>query len=476
MICLTMLFFPGQKVAEGDAETLSDYVYTERIQNKDTTGLFVRVNLAGREYTRQEELPGHLQDADCERALAVVAYRLLSQVTGLSPKWGILTGIRPVKLVQRRVDQGMDPREIRRYFQEECLVSPQKMDLAMATQKMEHQILSRSTPDSFSLYISIPFCPSRCLYCSFVSHSIEKTFKLIDPYVERLCEEIALTARLAKELGLRLRTVYFGGGTPTAISARQLARLTEQVEKSFDLSDIWEYTIEAGRPDTITREKLQVIRDAGVSRISINPQTFNDRVLEYVGRKHTARDTEEVYNLAREMGFDNINMDLIAGLPTDTVEGFRHSIGQVLRLSPENVTVHTLSVKRAADLAQQSPEDLVRQTKSVTEMVDYAGETLTRAGYGPYYLYRQRNTLDNLENTGYCRPGFEGLYNVYIMDETHTILACGAGAVSKLRQPGGKQIDRVFNYKFPYEYLGKFDQICKRKEQVTAFYERFPIR
>ena len=476
MSCLTMLFFPGRKVALADELPESDYVYTQLTEHKDTIELIVQVNLSGTQYQDRETLEGGTTQWDCQRALGVLVYKLLSRITGRHPQWGILTGIRPVKLIQRRVGEGMPEEEIRRYFQQECLVSPEKMDLAMATQKMEHQILSRSTPDSFSLYISIPFCPSRCSYCSFVSHSIEKTFRLIDPYVDALCREIDLTAHLAKELGLTLRTVYFGGGTPTAISAEQLGRLTRQVAGSFDLSQVWEYTIEAGRPDTITREKLQVIAQAGVSRISINPQTFNDSVLEYVGRKHTAQDTCRVYEMARGMGFSNINMDLIAGLPTDTREGFEHSIQEVLRLAPENVTVHTLSVKRAADLAACSMDQLAQQAENVTYMVDYAGRALTGSGYGPYYLYRQKNTLDNLENTGYCKPGFEGLYNVYIMDETHTILACGAGAVTKLRQTGGKQIERVFNYKFPYEYLSKFDEIVKRKEQVKDFYERFPIR
>ena len=279
---------------------------------------------------------------------------------------------------------------------------------------------------------------------------------------------------MAEQCGIQLRTVYFGGGTPTSITAEQLRRLTDCVAANFDLSRLWEYTIEAGRPDTITREKLEVIRDAGVTRISINPQTFNDDVLRFVGRRHPASAVVDCYRMARELGFDNINMDIIAGLPTDTLPSFQQTVEKLLELGPENITVHTLSVKRSADLAGQEGVDLGALTGDVTEMVDYSQRRLMESGYTPYYLYRQRNILDNLENTGYCRPGKEGLYNVYIMDETHTILACGAGAVSKLRQPGGEEIKRLYNFKYPYEYIDRFDEVLARKNEALEFYRRYP--
>lgn len=475
MSCLLMLFFPGERIVDSeDCPPGEEWVLTA-LEVGEAVSLAVGARLGGQVLEERATLPLSTTPQERERGLAVAGYRLLSQMTGKAPKWGILTGVRPVKLLERSLEGGMTKEEAERLFREEYLVSAEKLRLAMATQEMEHKILGRSTPESYSLYISIPFCPSRCLYCSFVSHSIEKTQKLIDPYVNRLCEEIAHTARVAEELGLRLRTVYFGGGTPTAITAEQLKRLTDAVAASFDLSDIWEYTIEAGRPDTITREKLQVIKDAGVTRISINPQTLEDGVLEFVGRKHTAAETAEAFRLAREVGFTNINMDLIAGLPTDSPAGFRRTMAGILELGPENVTVHTLSVKRAADLTGAENLDLAAQAAGVGEMVDFAQETLMANGYGPYYLYRQKNMLDNLENTGYCKPGTEGLYNVYIMDETHTILACGAGAVTKLRQPDGPEIERIFNFKYPYEYLDRFGTILERKEQVKDFYERYPL-
>lgn len=478
MVGVTMLFFRGEKVSlyTGGELPREDYVLTEAEVRSGRASLSVTVERDGRRYEASEIIPVEEKDLDrsCEMHLAVMLYRILSQITGIRPKWGVLTGIRPVKLLQRRIDRGIPREEIYREFHEDYLVSEEKLRLAFATQEKEHEILSRNTPDSFSLYISIPFCPSRCLYCSFVSHSIEKTYKLMDAYIDRLCEEIAHTARVAEQCGIRLRTVYFGGGTPTSITAEQLRRLTDCVAANFDLSRLWEYTIEAGRPDTITREKLEVIRGAGVTRISINPQTFNDDVLRFVGRRHPASAVVDCYRMARELGFDNINMDIIAGLPTDTLPSFQQTVEKLLELGPENITVHTLSVKRSADLAGQEGVDLGALTGDVTEMVDYSQRRLMESGYTPYYLYRQRNILDNLENTGYCRPGKGGLYNVYIMDETHTILACGAGAVSKLRQPGGEEIKRLYNFKYPYEYIDRFDEVLARKNEALEFYRRYP--
>ena len=260
----------------------------------------------------------------------------------------------------------------------------------------------------------------------------------MDQYIDCLCQEIAHTAEVARQAGLRLRTVYFGGGTPTSITAEQLKKLTDCVAEHFDLSEVWEYTIEAGRPDTITREKLQVIRDAGVTRISINPQTFNDDVLRFVGRKHPAQAVVDCYEMARELGFDNINMDIIAGLPTDTLDSFRHTVERLLELGPENITVHTLSVKRSADLSREKAVDLSSLTGDVTEMVDYAQRRLMENGYEPYYLYRQKYMSGSFENIGWCRPGTAGLYNIYMMEEMHSIVSLGGGAMTKINLPDGR--------------------------------------
>ena len=477
---VAMLFFRGEKVipAKKGEEPEENFILSEANIRPGRASLSLTVERDGRSTEASEIIPlteGEDPEKQCELHLSRMLYRLLAPLTGIAPKWGVLTGIRPVKLVQRWMDQGLTAGEIRERLREDYLVSDEKIDLALATQKKEHAILSRNTPDSFSLYISIPFCPSRCLYCSFVSHSIEKTWKLMPDYIDCLCREIAHTAEVARVCGLKLRTVYFGGGTPTSITAEQLKTLTDCVAEHFDLSDIWEYTIEAGRPDTITREKLAVIKEAGVTRISINPQTFNDEVLRFVGRKHPAQAVVDCYQMARELGFDNINMDIIAGLPTDTLPSFEQTVEKLLELRPENITVHTLSVKRSADLAGERRGDLSALTGDVTEMVDYAQRRLGESGFEPYYLYRQRNILDNLENTGYCIPGKEGLYNVYIMDETHTILACGAGAVSKLRDPHGEDLKRLFNFKYPYEYISRFDEVLARKDETVPFYRDHPI-
>ena len=281
--------------------------------------------------------------------------------------------------------------------------------------------------------------------------------------------------------GLALTTVYFGGGTPTILSAGQLDRICTAVEKNFDLSRLKEYTVEAGRPDTIDREKLRTLRRHRVTRISINPQTLNDEVLAGIGRKHTAQQIIDCFEMAREEGFDDINMDLIAGLPGETVESFSRTVDRIIALNPENVTVHTLSIKRSANYGTSWEERLkaLQLGEQVGQMVSYAQKALIQYGWQPYYLYKQRNTLGNLENTGYCKPGYEGRYNIYIMDETQTILAAGGGAVTKLKSNRTGKLERIFNYKYPFEYVEHFDEILKRKDKVVDFFEEnrpLPLR
>ncbi|WP_308754242.1 coproporphyrinogen dehydrogenase HemZ [uncultured Anaerotruncus sp.] len=470
---LTQMFFPGEKVAvergappEGFA---GDYLYAGYRE-----GILEAVSRLGEGAPRalRAEAPAGETDG-LEHRFGVLAYTLLSEGTGVRPPWGVLTGIRPVKLFAARMEAGLDETALRRHFMDGRLVSGEKFSLAMETAAVERELLARSTPDSFSLYVSVPFCPTRCAYCSFVSHSVEQAAKLIPDYVDRLCRELAATGALARELGLRLRTVYFGGGTPTTLTADQLSRVMDAVAAHFDVGEAWEYTVEAGRPDTVTEDKLRAIRAGGGRRVSINPQTLSDGVLAAIGRRHTAAQFFEAFGLARKVGFDCINADLIAGLPTDTPEGFCASVDGVLALAPENVTVHTLTVKRASRL---SFGEARAELELVDGMVGYARGAAAAAGQRPYYLYRQNGTLANLENVGYSLPGREGLYNVYIMDETHTILAVGAGASTKLRHPVTGAIERVYNYKYPYEYLSRFDEVLRRKERVREFYLEKEIR
>ena len=361
---------------------------------------------------------------------------------------------------------------MRNKLKTERLVSDEKLDLLLSTAEHEKAIRALSGPESVSIYISIPFCPSRCSYCSFTSHSIEKAARLIPQYVELLCEELRETAKLMDELGLRLETVYMGGGTPTVLTAEQLDKVLSTVRANFDMDTVRELTVEAGRPDTITPEKLEVLRKNGVGRISINPQTMDDSVLEKIGRKHTAADIVSAYRLARSFGFESINMDLISGLPGDDFEKFRRTIDAVLEMEPDNITLHTLTVKHGANLAPEAKTVLGR---TADEMNEHAFKKFADAGYFPYYLYRQKGTVDNLENTGFCKPGKEGIYNVFIMDETHTILATGAGGVTKLKAPHGPKIERLANFKFPYEYVDRFALLSERKDGIRDFYERYPL-
>lgn len=404
-----------------------------------------------------------------EKALAVLLYKCLSEITGYSSEWGILTGVRPAKLYKRTADEyGFAYAD--KYFSEKLLVSDKKINLCKFTCKSEEKIISYSGSKSFSLYIGIPFCPTKCSYCSFVSHSVEKAKKLIPQYVQKLCEEIKYTAEIAKNLDLVLETIYIGGGTPTSLSAEQLSEITKTVRENFDLSTVREFTVEAGRPDTVTTEKLLAIKSGGADRISINPQTMNDDILKVIGRNHTVRQTVDAMLAAKKVGFKNINADLIAGLPTDTLPNFKNTVDEVLKLQPESVTVHTLSMKKSARLTLEGNRELLLFGDETAKMLEYAEKRLRENGILPYYMYRQSKMVGNLENVGYAKVGCEGLYNVYIMDETHTILACGATAVTKLRKHGENVIERIYNFKYPYEYISRFDEMLARKKRIYSFY------
>jgi len=404
-----------------------------------------------------------------ERELGKLLYRVLEQHTGVSPEWGIITGVRPVKLFEQKMEEGFSEEETKQYFLNQWYVSPQKADLSLMVARSQKGILESNHTNDFSLYLSIPYCPTRCSYCSFVSQAVssKKVIETIPEYLEYLVKEIYFTADIAKENGLNLKTVYIGGGTPTTLSADQLRILLSAVTKAFPETAGLEFTVEAGRPDTITKEKLLALKEFGVGRISINPQTFSDEVLAAIGRKHSAAETVAAFELAREVEFDSINMDLIAGLPKDTPESFCRTLEQALSLSPENLTVHTLTVKRSSALYEQVKA--INETYSVLQMTKDAQRELLNHGYLPYYLYRQKNTVGNLENVGYSKPGHFCGYNVYIMEEVQTILALGAGAVTKLVGKDGS-IHRIYNYKYPAEYISGFENILDRKRSVTDFF------
>lgn len=412
------------------------------------------------------------QDSDCQNIMSVLFYSAFSELLGVSYPWGILYGVRPARFWHSISDK-YSKEQARQIFAQKYLVSPEKLSLVEQVAENENKIISLSANKSFSLYVSVPFCPTRCSYCSFVSHSIEKAAALVEPYVDLLVREIEQTEIYAKELGLRLESVYYGGGTPTTLSAKQLTRIAAAIRDDFDLSCLREYTVEAGRPDTVNADKLAALKAAGVGRISINPQSFNDNVLSAIGRRHSVKQTLDAFELARNAGFDNINMDFIAGLPKDDVESFKHSIKTAVSLGAESITVHTLCLKSGAYMVTRDNVFDTGDIDTVAEMVDFSREYLSAAGYVPYYMYRQGKSLGNLENVGWSKPGNECLYNVFMMDETHSVFAVGAGAVTRLKNPLSGKIERIYNYKYPYEYIDGFDNMLKRKEKITSFYKDF---
>lgn len=461
---LTRLFFPNEKITviRDFSEPQPPYIYTE-VSDKIT----ISVNIGS--FNKSETAVKKLTDDDNELVSAQLLYKLLCDFTGLTQPWGILTGVRPVKLLRRLAEESSEEQAIKK-FEKDFFVSDEKIALSRETEHNERKILELSKPESFSLYVGIPFCPSRCSYCSFVMASIERAEKLIEPYTKLLCEEIKRTAEIANKLGLRLETVYFGGGTPTTLSAEQLDMVLGTVNNSFDMSTCREFTVEAGRPDTIDIAKLFALKENKVDRISINPQTVNDEVLKTIGRKHTAQQFFDAFELARKCGFDNINTDLIAGLPTDTPESFKNSLDSIVRLNAECITVHTLCMKRASRLTTEGVTLDLQQARDAREMLAYTQNILGQNEYIPYYMYRQSRMVGNLENVGWSKKGFESLYNVYVMDETHTILACGSGGVTKLKRNNPDYLERIFNFKYPYEYIDRFDELIQRKSGIMQFY------
>lgn len=466
---LTMAFFPDRKVMVDPDEVPegeNEFITVTLTEDPLTLSAEFRNDAENLRSTASEVVE---DGDDPELAAGRVLYRVLSDVTGIRPQWGILTGVRPAKVMTKHIDADGEE-AARRYFVDRLYADPKKAALAAVVSNAERAIMDTTTEDSFSLYIGIPFCTSRCTYCSFVSESIAspRARKLYPAYFEKLLEEIRVTGTIAADYGRVLRTVYVGGGTPSTLSAAQTRQLLSTIRDSFDFSRCSEVTFEAGRADSITEEKLTAMLEGGADRISINPQTMTDTILEAVGRRHTVQDVYDVFSAARRVGYQNINMDLIAGLPGDSPDNFRRSLKDVIGLDPESVTVHTLAYKRSSSLIPT--RELFARGQETSAMVDTSNELLTDAGYAPYYMYRQTRSVGNLENVGWARPGCESAYNVFMMEECQDIFACGAGAVTKMLVPGTTDIVRVFNYKYPYEYVDRFDQLIANKQKVRDFY------
>lgn len=467
---LVRVFFPEEKIVISDGGDIrSAERQVDALINREGCwqSYTVSASIDGKQL-KKEQIGDVSRGDDAELTLCTLLFHVLCELTGTTPAWGLLTGVRPAKLMRRLTDES-GSETAAAYFRDTLLVSPEKTALAARVCANQRALIREEEKNCFSLYVSIPFCPTRCSYCSFVSHSIAGAGRLLNDYVVLLCQELQTTAGIAAELGLKLKSVYVGGGTPTVLSAEQLEQVLSAVNRYFDRSACLEFTVEAGRPDTITPEKLTVIRRNAADRISINPQTFRDSVLEEIGRRHTAEQTVRAYEQAQRAGFDNINMDLIAGLPTDTPEGFAESLEKTISLAPANITVHTLALKRASSLVVSGRASALES--DTASMLAHAGRALTAAGYEPYYMYRQSKTVGNLENTGWAVSGKACLYNIYMMEELHSVLACGAGAVTRLKREDSACIERIFNFKYPYEYIDRFAQCAERKDKIYEFYQ-----
>ena len=394
-----------------------------------------------------------------QQSMYLAAKQLLPQ----EPAWGALAGVRPTKITTKHLLEGGTAESANDLLRDVYFVTPSRRELAVACSQSTVKAVKLLEPEDISLYVGIPFCPTRCTYCSFVSRTIGKKTELLEPYLEALLKEIAATGELLSKSGKHLRTIYIGGGTPSTLTANQLARLMDAIREHFDLSRCIEFTVEGGRPDTLDAGKLQTIRQHGADRMSINPQTMVDTVLRACGRPHKAADILRAYGEAVDAGFEAINMDLIAGLPEDTVESFCHSLDQVAALKPSNITVHTLALKKGADLFEK--RGCLPSAEEVTQMVAYANKTLSALGYKPYYLYRQKYMSGSFENVGWSRDGMDCLYNIYMMEEIHTILSLGGGGMNKVNLPNGR-LTRFHNPKFPEQYIEMLPSVLEQKKEL----------
>lgn len=480
------LIFEGHNEVYAVEQTLMALFPEERPVYEETGGDWAKVTLAenGGEATAVTELcrAGKTGSGTCRRTLSGTDYekegqrrRLLQMsffkaardAAGIAPPWGSLTGVRPDKVAVEALDAGQSPEEARRTLEEEYFVTPQRALLATETACVTRRVREDLQPRDIALYVGIPFCPTRCAYCSFVSASVEKSFALVEPYLDALKAEIRSAGKLCREAGLRVRAFYMGGGTPTTLTASQMDGLLAALTDSFDFAACGEYTVEAGRPDTVTPEKLAVLKRHGVTRVSINPQTMEDNVLRAIGRRHTASEIAAAMEQVAAAGFAHVNMDLIAGLPEDTPEGFRRSLDRCMAFGADNLTVHTLSLKKGSRITLEGLR--IPSAEAVGEMLDYADPQLRQAGYAPYYLYRQKYMSGSFENVGWRLPGGENLYNIYIMSELCSILSCGAGGSTKLVGGPGR-ISRVFNLKYPKEYTERPEKIAENQAAFAAFY------
>lgn len=476
---LCMIFFPGEKFTENQEITEDTPVMSVHVENSET-GSYAKAILTYQGKTAEAEktvefIPERTKQRTAKIAAGNVVLAVGSELLGYRPSWGMLTGVRPSKVAMEMLLNGNSKAKVRKILNNDYFVIPKKAALATDIARREQKIMGTPNIRDCSVYISIPFCPSRCSYCSFVSYTTPKLLSLIPDYLEKLIKDLSSVLDTINELKLNLKTIYIGGGTPTILTAEQLEKLLSLIDSKVDVNSLEEFTLEGGRPDTITAEKLTVAYNYGITRISVNPQSLNEQVVKSIGRNHTTDEFYRAFEIAKHSGIKCINTDLIAGLPGDNFKHFSSTFDKIIALEPENITVHTFCVKKAADILAQNQNIYSIRGGDAGKCVDYSQLRAQAAGYVPYYMYRQKNTVGNYENVGFAQEGTEGLYNIYMMEEVHSILAVGAGAVTKLVEYypaniASTKIIRHFNPKYPYEYLenNTGEQVI---DEIKKFYE-----
>lgn len=459
---LLMAFYPGETFVHDEQPEVSFHLYGTFHENRYE--IRITDDTADDLQSVTVDQSNH---SDTKSAIKRLLYHMLHKRTGKTLPWGTLTGIRPTKIAMARLEAGWNQEEIHTYMKETYLTEEEKIHLSIDIAKREKDLLQTiDYQDGYSLYIGIPFCPTTCLYCSFTSYPIGKWEGKTNRYLEALFKEMDYTANKMK--GRTLDTIYFGGGTPTSLTAEELDQILNKLEHTFDCSAVKEFTVEAGRPDSITMEKLLVLKSHKITRISINPQTMKQGTLDLIGRRHTVEMVKECFRMARETGFDNINMDLIIGLPEETIEDVIHTMEEIKRLDPDSITVHSLAIKRAARLNMFKEKYGSLKITNTQEMIDLTARYAKETGMEPYYLYRQKNMAGNFENVGYAKPGKACIYNILIMEEKQTILACGAGTTTKVVFPDENRLERVENVKDVEQYIERIDEMLLRKEKLLA--------
>lgn len=479
---LCMVFFPGATFGECEeagigVPEVNVNAYSDDAGNETA---FVSIKLNDRVCEATATVGSDEEVHISTRASIAVGRAIFAagkELLGHTPPWGILTGVRPAKIAGKLLNSGNGITKTKKILRDEYFLNQPKAALVVSVATAEAKIIKKAKKNSCSLYISIPFCPTRCSYCSFVSYTTPRLLSMIDEYLDAMIEELNYTLDVIEEQGLELVTIYIGGGTPTTLNPEQLETLLDAICARVDVSSLLEFSLEAGRPDTITEDKLRIAKEHGVTRISVNPQTLNDEVLADVGRKHTAEDFYRAYEIAKNSGIRDINVDLIAGLPGDDFKSFSETIDKIISLDPTNITVHTFCVKKASDALKNNSEIYSISATDASKSVSYAQIKTKFSGYKPYYMYRQKNTVGNLENVGFSREGHEGLYNIYMMEEIQTIFAVGAGAVTKLVDfnditSDKRRIVRIFNPKYPYEYLREMEN----RRKLIADGKQLPLQ